>query len=266
MQSRWLAGLAVLFSMPAVAELPVEPLHFLSANWAIDARSVMPGPASSAMNFGFQQADLTSDQELADTVLASNSCFSRARMQVVPEEPFPLPTVTGSCLAEVQWPVSSEPYGFVVPGGEFPPFTVDDRFEPLAEDALSGGTLAFTTNMGPTSVVSGSLGFERLGFSQSFVAGKSENAQIEDLAGDWAFTRLELEAEPLGNEMNYTVLTFPAMITTNQGGRCRRQPARNSSSPNSFRNSMARGWRSGDLSPLPRKISRCRWICCPTAS
>jgi hypothetical protein len=196
------------------ADEPIDPLHFLTANWSVEARSDSAETAFGGLSYGFRQFDLESDPPAVDYVLAGNDCLARASMRTVSPFIAPAMSVSGQCAAETSLPVLSESEFFVVlPGGEFPPFTFSDVELPVERSALKGEDGAFSTSFGIYGLTAETLGFESHGFTQSFVAEKSENAQFADLAGDWAFTRLELEVEPGGNEANYTVLTFPAAIT-----------------------------------------------------
>jgi hypothetical protein len=206
-----ISALFVLTSQASAAE-PINPLHFLIADWGLDALS--DSSQWSGLNYGFRQADVAADPPAIDYVLASNNCS--VSTSALTEDPFDAPLMTSSagCAPETEFPlISDEGLGIVVPGGVFGPIVVQDRIVPVDVGALGAGAYALSTSSGMYARDIAAITYERRGFFQAFAAEKSENAQFADLAGDWAFTRLEVEVSPGSNDIIYTVLTFPAAVT-----------------------------------------------------
>jgi hypothetical protein len=219
MNKKLLYILLSALSFQVLADEPINPLHFLGSYWTVESRDNSRFTELGGLSYGFRQSDLTSDPPAMDHVLAGNDCIVVSSMRTITPFIAPFMATNGACEPESSLPVVTDSgFSIVLPGGESPPLSIQDTVLPVDLSALDGQFNAFSTSVGTSGLDVADFGFERRGFTQSFFAEKSDNAQITDLAGDWAFTRLELEVEPSGNDANYTVLTFPAEITTDDGG------------------------------------------------
>ena len=219
MISRVVVFAFLLFPLQGSAENEIGPLHFINANWSLSARDNPPVTPFAALNYGFQQADLASDPQTTGQLLATNNCVVSTAVRSFQDMLQPTNISVAGCEPTTTLPLEyAGGFAFILPGGEVDPFFFQDRVVPVDSVALGSEAYAFSTSMGTSAVDGPSVGFAGKGFFQSFVAEKSVNAQIGDLVGDWAITRLEVEVGVSQGEVLYTVLTFPAAISADGGG------------------------------------------------
>jgi len=198
MNKKLLSVSLLALSFQAFADEPIDPLHFLTSNWSVEARDDSVVTEFGGLRYGFRQSDLTSDPPAADHVLAGNDCGVGTSVRTLTPFLVPLMVTNGGCETESTLPVLTDNgFSVVLPGGEFPPFSIQDTVLPVNLSVLDYHFNAFSTSMGASGLEAATFGFERQGFTQSFFAQRSENAQISDLAGDWAFTQEKRSANPL---------------------------------------------------------------------
>jgi hypothetical protein len=190
-----------------------QPMHQLNNTFTLGGTFGV-----AAVGYGVSQADLDLQAESPDTFVASNDCFVNtivlSRESAVWPDIFP----SGNCSATAQYSVPARgKFGYVQPPVTVGDTQVQERRTVIDMAALKQDSNAFSSSVATTGTSNSVNGFNSTGWTQNFIAEKSNNSSIEDLAGEWAFVRLLVEVDPT-RQVLYSALSFPATINTDAGG------------------------------------------------
>lgn len=191
-----------------------EPMHFLYSSWGLGA-----GTDVVSLVYGFLQADVGELNEGGNALAISNQCLVTSFYL---SQPLPVPppgiVTTGGCVENAAVLLPDEgPFVFYYSEANVDGTVVAERALPVYLTDLYAEKNRVSVSMANSGTTNNQTGFASEIYLNTYVAARSQNMTVGQMAGEWIFTRMELQLEPT-REWLYTIAGIPATITTQNGG------------------------------------------------